>query len=459
MYKINYEKYFIKFLTNQRIFVYIKKRGKKLSIQIGIITSDNNLVQKVLSNIKTLYNKKKIEPVSLIHLKNKVRAYDFINYEFPEYLIFNMNDEKMDCSDLLKLINNDPWFHSTGILIILDRMKHSNLPRDLNKLNILSFIDRYEIDYYLSKTLEIILTNRQVLVQKDLAQKILEKMSGSFVIDNDPLMVSSYVNILTSTLVNERYINPNKENVLRIALTELIMNGIEHGNCEISYEEKSKYLEEKGDINELIKLKNQDPEIAKRKVYLDYTFTDEELKFVIRDCGKGFDYKKRIYNPNSEQDLWKMHGRGIFMTQMYVDSIKYNDIGNEVTITIKTDRDKKTVPEGFSQQKEITVKAGDIVLKQGERSNCLYYIVNGIYEIILNDKKIAELNPSDVFLGEMSFLLNNKRIANVVAKTDGKLIEISKKSFINIIKKYPHYGLFLARLLAKRLERNNKNII
>jgi len=431
-----------------------------VSIQIGIITSDNNLVQKVLTTIKSLYsNNKNIDTVSLVHLKSKASAYDFISYEFPEYLIFNMNDEKMDCSDLLKLINNDPWFHSTGILLILDRKKYEDLIKEFNKLNILSFIDKYEIDYYLSKILEIVLTNKQVLVQKDIAQKILEKRSGSFVIDNDPSMVSSYVNILTSTLVTERYINPNKENTLRIALTELIMNGIEHGNCEINYEEKTKYLEEKGDINELIRLKNQNPEIAKRKVYLDYTFTDEELKFVIRDCGKGFDYKKRIYNPDSEQDLWKMHGRGIFMTQMYVDSLKYNDIGNEVTIVVKTDKDKKMIPEGFSQQREIIVKAGDKVLKQGERSNCLYYIVNGIYEVVLNGKKIAELNPSDVFLGEMSFLLNNKRVADVIAKTDGKLIEISKKSFVNIIKKYPHYGLFLARLLAKRLERNNKNII
>lgn len=430
-----------------------------MSIQIGIITSDNNLVQKVLTTIKILNKRKNIEPVSLIHLKSKVSAYDFINYEFPDYLIFNMNDERMDCTDLLHLINNDPWFHSTGILVILDRKKYEEVIKDLNKLNILSFIDKYEIDYYLSKILEIVLTNRQVLVQKDLSSKILEKRSGTFVIDNDPSMVASYVNIITSTLVNEKYINPNKENTLRIALTELIMNGIEHGNCEITYEEKSKYLEEKGDINELIRLKNQNPEIAKRKVYLDYTFTDDELIFVIKDCGKGFDYEKRMYDPNSEKDLWKMHGRGIFMTQMYVDSLKYNDIGNEVTIVVKTDKDKKVIPEGFSHQREIIVKSGDIVLKQGERSNCLYYIVKGVYEVVLNGKKIAELNPSDVFLGEMSFLLNNKRIADIVAKTDGKLIEISKKSFVNIIKKYPHYGLFLARLLAKRLERKNRNII
>lgn len=430
-----------------------------MSIQIGIITSNDNLVKNVLANIKTLSNKKNIEPISLIHLKSKTSAYDFITYEFPEYLIFYIDDEKMDCIDLLKLINNDPWFHSTGILVIFDRTKHFYILEELNKLNILSFIDKDEINYYLSKVLEIILTNKQVLIQKDIAQKIFEKMSGSFVIDNDPSMVSSYINILTSTLVNARYIDPNKENVLRIALTELIMNGIEHGNCEITYEEKSRYLQEEGDITELIKLKNQNPEIAKRKVYLDYTFTDQELIFSIRDCGKGFDYKKRIYNPDSKEDLWKMHGRGIFMTQMYVDSIKYNDIGNEVTITIKVDKNKKNVPKGFSEQKEINVKAGDIILKEGERSDCLYYIVNGIYEVILNEKKIAELNPSDVFLGEMSFLLKNKRVANVIAKTDGKLIEISKKSFINIIKKYPHYGLFLAKLLAKRLENNNRNII
>ncbi len=58
-------------------------------------------------------------------------------------------------------------------------------------------------------------------------------------------------------------------------------------------------------------------------------------------------------------------------------------------------------------------------------------------------------------MGEMSFLLSNRRSATVVAKGPCNLIKISKQDFVNLIKGSPHYGIFLARLLAQRLARLN----
>ena len=68
------------------------------------------------------------------------------------------------------------------------------------------------------------------------------------------------------------------------------------------------------------------------------------------------------------------------------------------------------------------------------------------------------LNQDDIFLGEMSFLLNNRRSASVKAVTNGALIRISKKEFVAGIKEKPHYSLFLARLLAQRIERLNHKL-
>jgi CRP-like cAMP-binding protein len=55
----------------------------------------------------------------------------------------------------------------------------------------------------------------------------------------------------------------------------------------------------------------------------------------------------------------------------------------------------------------------------------------------------------------MSFLLDNRRSATVVARTPGRLIRISKKEFVGAIRRKPHYALFLARLLAQRVQRAN----
>ena len=99
---------------------------------------------------------------------------------------------------------------------------------------------------------------------------------------------------------------------------------------------------------------------------------------------------------------------------------------------------------------------GDIVFTQGEKSSYLYYIVSGQFEIIANSKQVSILTPEDIYLGEMSFLLDNRRSATVKSIGRGVLIKISKEAFINAIKERPHYGIFLARLLAQRLVKLHK---
>jgi CRP-like cAMP-binding protein len=93
-------------------------------------------------------------------------------------------------------------------------------------------------------------------------------------------------------------------------------------------------------------------------------------------------------------------------------------------------------------------KKGDIIFRQGDISDYIYYISSGQYSVYHNDTVVGVMTPADIFMGEMSFLLNNHRSATVIAETDGKIIKISRKSFVQSIRSYPQYGLFLSKLLA-----------
>lgn len=101
------------------------------------------------------------------------------------------------------------------------------------------------------------------------------------------------------------------------------------------------------------------------------------------------------------------------------------------------------------------VTAGEIVFSQGEESNCLYFIAKGRFEVLANENVVSQLSADDIFLGEMSFLLGNRRSATIRALTDGELIPIAKQSFVAALKAKPHYGLWLCRLMAQRLNRGN----
>ena len=113
------------------------------------------------------------------------------------------------------------------------------------------------------------------------------------------------------------------------------------------------------------------------------------------------------------------------------------------------------IPKIFESSEEVAFKDGAYICSEGEESDFLYYIVSGTLYVYSRGKFVSSLTPDDLFMGEMSFLLSNRRSATVIAKGPCSLIKISKQDFVNLIKQSPHYGIFLARLLAQRLARLN----
>ena len=130
--------------------------------------------------------------------------------------------------------------------------------------------------------------------------------------------------------------------------------------------------------------------------------------------------------------------------------------GNEVAFEIDHRKaESNAIPKIFERSEEVAFKDGEYICSEGEETDVLYYIVSGTLFVYSKGKFVSSLTPDDFFMGEMSFLLSNRRSATVVAKGPCTLIKISKQDFVNLIKESPHYGIFLARLLAQRLARLN----
>jgi CRP-like cAMP-binding protein len=111
------------------------------------------------------------------------------------------------------------------------------------------------------------------------------------------------------------------------------------------------------------------------------------------------------------------------------------------------------VPEAFSGKDEVVFDDGEIVFEEGEQSSHLYYIVSGALDVYAGDRHVSRLTPADIFVGEMSLVLGNRRTATVQSAGQTALIPISKEEFITAIKERPYYGLILARILSQRLVR------
>lgn len=122
---------------------------------------------------------------------------------------------------------------------------------------------------------------------------------------------------------------------LRFGLYEMLINAVEHGNLGITYDEKSRALEENR-LNELIKERSSDPERAQKRVWVTCEISPDGFGCSIKDEGKGFDHSKysAVQDPAAlfEQVGTSLHGRGLVLTRLQFDEVSYNDQGNEVHI-------------------------------------------------------------------------------------------------------------------------------
>ncbi len=104
------------------------------------------------------------------------------------------------------------------------------------------------------------------------------------------------------------------------------------------------------------------------------------------------------------------------------------------------------------------IPAGTEVFKEGEHSRHIYYIALGRFVVDKGGEKIAEITENDMFMGEISFLLNTPRTASVTAMTDSLLMAIPAEVFQKTLSENPKFGTELAKLLAKRLANTSQHL-
>jgi anti-sigma regulatory factor (Ser/Thr protein kinase)/CheY-like chemotaxis protein len=282
----------------------------------------------------------------------------YLNYELPDLVVLDVSDPVLRIRQLLMELKNDPWLHFGGVILVYDQERVGVVPSAIRDVNLISILEYGRIDFYMPRLLRILSHNRNILYQRDLHALLSQNLSGSFVLDNDPFDLTTYSNLLANFLFNANLVSHEQKERFYVAIMELLVNAIEHGNCRITYEEKSAYLAKGGDAMDLIRERNQDPEINKKKVHLFYRIRPNISTFRVRDEGEGFDWRK--YNTaTGTEGLDESHGRGIFMASHYLTNLTYNDKGNEVYFELEHPRSEtNAVPEMFADRREVVFKDG-----------------------------------------------------------------------------------------------------
>ncbi len=125
---------------------------------------------------------------------------------------------------------------------------------------------------------------------------------------------------------------PNSEKVV-FGLNELLVNGVEHGNLGIGFEEKT-HLQENGNWEKEIQHRLNLPENVHKVVEVYFERLPDCIRITISDQGPGFEW--RAYEYIQADRLLESHGRGIAMAKaLSFSRLEYRGRGNQVVCIIK----------------------------------------------------------------------------------------------------------------------------
>lgn len=124
---------------------------------------------------------------------------------------------------------------------------------------------------------------------------------------------------------------------LKLGLYEAIANAVYHGNLELDSSIKE---EENGfeSYEAMANIRINQDKYKKRKVNITLEQSGSLIEYVITDDGSGFGWQN-LPAPDSD-DLLDLSGRGIMLMNFYYDKIKWNETGNQITLTCRAKSSK-----------------------------------------------------------------------------------------------------------------------
>lgn len=145
---------------------------------------------------------------------------------------------------------------------------------------------------------------------------------------NDPIDLSSYLKWLRGQLVEESVLDERDALRLSGAVDEALQNAVLHGNLEV---ESVLRDHDDGAFESLAEERRSRPPYRDRVVDVTVEWDNVEVRVTVGDEGPGFDIAK-LPDPTDPENLFRGHGRGVFMMRAFTDDVRFNARGNQVTL-------------------------------------------------------------------------------------------------------------------------------
>ncbi|XP_071548490.1 potassium/sodium hyperpolarization-activated cyclic nucleotide-gated channel 3 isoform X14 [Panulirus ornatus] len=139
------------------------------------------------------------------------------------------------------------------------------------------------------------------------------------------------------------------------------------------------------------------------------------------------------------------------------DVINFNCRALVASVPFFANADARFVTDVVTKLRYEVYQPGDIIIKEGTIGNKMYFIQEGIVDIVMSNGEVATSLSDGSYFGEICLLTNARRTASVRAETYCNLFSLSVEHFNTVLDSYPLMRRTMESVAAERLNKIGKN--
>lgn len=265
-----------------------------------------------------------------VYASNGREALSLIAAEKPDIVVSDLQMPEMDGLELVETIRRE----HPGLPVIL-MTAHGSEETAIQALR--KGATNYVTKRSLARELIPTVTSVLEIARADRGQQqilsCLTRTESRFELDNEVGNISALLEHLEIGVTRMQLCDRTGWMRIAVALREALVNAIFHGNLELT----AQLLEEdESQFQRLAELRPHEGAFAGRRVYVTVRETRSEVTYVIQDEGQGFD-PTTLPDPTDPANLERRTGRGLFLIRTFMDEVRHNAVGNEITLVKRRD--------------------------------------------------------------------------------------------------------------------------
>jgi CheY-like chemotaxis protein/anti-sigma regulatory factor (Ser/Thr protein kinase) len=270
--------------------------------------------------------------INVVYATNGKEALVAVEREKPDLVLTDLQMPELNGLELVEQIKSR---HPGMPVILMTAHGSEEIAIQALRVGAASYVPKRNLAQDLLETVEDVLA---VSGAKQMEQKLLDECwtqtKSYFRLPNDLTYIPTLVSHLQENLIRRKICDENGLLRIAVALREALSNAVLHGNLEVSSELRAH--DEKAYYALMEKHKHEEP-YEDRCVHVAVEESPAEAVYVIRDEGPGFD-PASLPDPTDPSNLEKASGRGLLLIRTFMDEVRHNSQGNEITLVKRADR-------------------------------------------------------------------------------------------------------------------------